>query len=270
MARFKYLMRVDPYEVKGLLGTSQIKTVREEILEFDLALLAPGELDVFMAAQSFGAAQIRHYEVKSGIVVSNDEAVSDHVLELDEAIALLAESQQDKLALEAEAKATRELAAAERAQVFERARIDREAKAAAARDARIAAIEAAKCIEWNAEGRAILNLYERIALVAGIEFDSRFANWIKRVTSVNAAPNNGYMFEGDWVKDETIELGNADALYLVAGKHGSRKNQTTEYRVVILRNGRLETTDIAANNEDRGWALLIRDRIAALLAELGT
>lgn len=154
--------------------------------------------------------------------------------------------------------------AQEKAERLAKEQAEREAKALAAQQK----LEAASQIEWNENGRAVVNLHDKIEIVSGVEFDHRYKNWIKRVDAVDTTKTNGYAFEGDLVGDRTIEVTNTPTVFLVAGTSGSRKHATTHYRIVVLRDGKLEATDIQADNRDSGWALIIRDRVAALLKEL--
>lgn len=142
-----------------------------------------------------------------------------------------------------------------------------EEKAAAQAMAEIAYAEAC-VVDWNSEGKWIGNLYQKLVTVSEIEMDSRFtSNWIKQVTGFNQG-GGANVFDGSWVNDRTVEIDNRNSLYLVAGTSGSRNHNTTYYRFVMLRDGRLEATDIRADNSDAGWALAVRNRVQALLEQL--
>ena len=129
------------------------------------------------------------------------------------------------------------------------------------------AVERANNIVWNAEGKAVVELLDALQIVSGDEQDSRFANWAKEVTSITS-DETGYGFEGKWVNAGSVEVERKVHVYLLASTSGSRKNQTTTYRVVLMNaDGKLERTDITTTNKTPGWALRIRDRVAALLAK---
>lgn len=146
----------------------------------------------------------------------------------------------------------------------------REAEKAAQEAARQTKLAEAATIEWNENGKAIVNLYQKIHTISEVEFDHRFSNWIKRVDSVNMTKQNGYAFEGELIHNRIVEIDNENAVFMVAGTSGSRKYSTTHYRIIVMRGGKLESTDISTtNSSDRGWALIIRDRVAKLVNELG-
>lgn len=195
----------------------------------------------------------------------SSELVSDKYLTEEQALESFKAYFAEKARLEADLPA-----------IIAQFNVEREAKKLAEAEAKRIADEAkavayanklanAVIIEWTAENKAILNLHKRLAILSEVEMDSRFNNWIKRVDSIDKAKENGYCFEGAWINDKTIEIENKNMVFIVAGTSGSRKYATTHYRVVILKGGKLEATDITADSNDAGWALLIRDKVAELL-----
>lgn len=123
----------------------------------------------------------------------------------------------------------------------------------------------AMSINWNGD-KAICNLHSAIVAAAEVEMDSRFSsNWVKEVTGVDAKQDNGYCFVGKFINDGTVEIEKSKRVFLVAGTSGSRKHNTTEYRVVTMdADGILHKSDIHTDNDTAGWSLRIRDQIAAL------
>jgi DNA-binding FrmR family transcriptional regulator len=132
---------------------------------------------------------------------------------------------------------------------------------------KIEAKRQAALIPWKENGTAIVNLYECVFAASLLERDNRFNAWVRRIESIDPTANNGYCFVGPWIQDKTIEIKRGETMVLlVAAATGSRRSQTTEYRVVVLdESGILQLTDIATDDTDRGWALRIRDDIAKLL-----
>lgn len=120
-------------------------------------------------------------------------------------------------------------------------------------------------LPWNADGKAIVNLLERLFTLSGDEQDDRFNNWAKTITVIDRAADNGYTFVGEFISDGTHEIDREDAVYLVASTSGSRKYPRTYYRVIVLRDGILTCTDIETSNKTPGWALRIREQVSALL-----
>jgi hypothetical protein len=115
----------------------------------------------------------------------------------------------------------------------------------------------------------IRELNKELLKAAGEEHDTRFRSWAKEIISVDASKSNGYAFEGDFINEGTVEVEIKPRLYLVMTTAGSRKYQTRTYTVVAMdADGNLAATDIQTTDKTRGWALRIRDQVAALLAEM--
>jgi len=115
----------------------------------------------------------------------------------------------------------------------------------------------------------IRNLHgEVLALVAekqGSGHDTRFKAWIKKVTAVSPAGVGGYAFIGDFISTGTIDIQGPTVL-LAATVRGSMKYHTTTYNVLVLdAANQLTVTDVRTNDKEKGWALRIRDQVAALL-----
>ena len=98
--------------------------------------------------------------------------------------------------------------------------------------------------------------------------DTRFRNWVKKVTKVDSSKTNGYAFEGKWINEGTVDV-TGPIVLLVKTTRGSRKYQTATYNVIVMNAaGELRLTDIRTTDKKRGWALRIRDAVAALLTEI--
>jgi len=98
--------------------------------------------------------------------------------------------------------------------------------------------------------------------------DSRFRNWAKMVTGIDTKQSNGYCFEGDFVKDGTVEVEIKPAVFLTKTSRGSRRYPTATYNVLTMNaEGDLALTDIRTTDKTRGWALRIREQVADLVAE---
>lgn len=188
---------------------------------------------------------------------------------LDVILHMATAKKQAEAALPAALEAYEAKRAAEKAEREEWNRV-RSEKAAAEKAERKAAYQAkrleAMAINWNSD-KAICNLYAAIVAASEVEMDSRFSsNWVKEVTAVDATQPNGYCFVGKFINDGTVEIEKGKHVYLVAGTSGSRKHNTTEYRVVTMdTDGTLHKSKIHTNNDKAGWSLRIRDQIAALL-----
>lgn len=121
-------------------------------------------------------------------------------------------------------------------------------------------------IEWREDNTAIHNLHDAIFVASGLKKDSRFNSWIKRINAVDMTKENGYCFEGGWINDQTVVAKREPAVFLAASTTGSRQYRDTNYVIVVMTaEGKLEKTEIATDDTDRGWALRIREQVAALL-----
>ncbi len=111
-------------------------------------------------------------------------------------------------------------------------------------------------------------LWDEIFKVSGLGHDHRWKHWIKEVAKVDTSKSDGYAFEGPFVKDGTVEIEIKPTLYLVASETGSAKYHSCDYRVVAMdAQGDLSKTEIGTDGEP-GWALRIRDQVAALLKSI--
>lgn len=165
-------------------------------------------------------------------------------------------------ALEAEFKAKRAREMAESLAALARLKAETARRIAAAEQARIART----VIPWDGD-KALVDLKDALYAAADLEIDDRFNHWAREVTGINPDSTNGFTFHGDFVDRGTQELVGRDQqhVYLVAATTGSRRNQATDYRVIVLRDGVLVDTGIATDDDKPGWALRIRDQVAALL-----
>lgn len=119
--------------------------------------------------------------------------------------------------------------------------------------------------------RILNDLKSRACVAAGIESFYSPSSWLRRVTIVDTTKNDGYAFQGEFVNDaHEIDLGTPQVLLLCAYIPG--RDRTNEYRVLILNpDESLTLTPIqTSGNRRTGWALTIRDEIAALLHTIQT
>lgn len=98
--------------------------------------------------------------------------------------------------------------------------------------------------------------------------DNRKKNWAKVLESVDASKPNGYAFIGNWLRrGERAEL-TVGSYVLTYDEPGSMKNW---YPVVKLYRVTPDGLEVALEYEgeigERSWALAVRDKIAAILAE---
>jgi hypothetical protein len=99
--------------------------------------------------------------------------------------------------------------------------------------------------------------------------DSRFKSWARLITGVDRSRKDGYAFQGPWLRRGRLDELPALALILLYDEVGSRRHHHPEVEVVQVQ----EDGSLAQVEDDRGllraegwdWALLLRDRVAALL-----
>lgn len=114
------------------------------------------------------------------------------------------------------------------------------------------------------------NLIKSLIEAADAKQDSRWRRWAKVVEDVDKRQSNGFCFLGDFIANGTVEISNDKPLVvLLATTDGSRRYQTITYNVLVIHpDGRIEKTGITTDDNARGWALRIRDRVAELLVNL--
>lgn len=96
----------------------------------------------------------------------------------------------------------------------------------------------------------------------------RSKQWIKRLDSVDTSQSNGYAFIGDFARFEaTVEV--PEGTYFLVYVEQSSATRLYGRNVSLLRVQGEELTQVEAWNLDAsaGWALKVRDEIAARLAE---
>jgi len=102
-------------------------------------------------------------------------------------------------------------------------------------------------------------------------FDSRHKNWIKTVNTVDTAKDNGYAFQGNFLKTgSTVELPIGTIIMYFYGD-GSVKNYTVEVEIMEVTVDGLKPTGISTNRSNQksgGWALDIRDELAEYMQNL--
>ena len=97
--------------------------------------------------------------------------------------------------------------------------------------------------------------------------DHRFRGaWARRVTAVDSSLSTGYCFEGEFVNYGTVEYNPGPAVYLVKTVNGSNRYHPGTYTAVLMNeHGELKGTDVTTTDQERGWALRIREGVAKLL-----
>lgn len=183
----------------------------------------------------------------------------DHILSQDEVFAQMRRMLDDRAALKpqlAEAKA------AFRAEQDAKAKAAREAKEKreAEQVAKVAATKeaAAQPIEFK-EGKAILNLHQRIAdLITGGE--KAVVGWIKQTVGIDKTKQDGFMYSGDWVNKGPVEIDDLGKVYLAS--------INDRIYLLTLREGKL--SKITAVTNGKGWALVLREKVQQALAEMPT
>lgn len=114
------------------------------------------------------------------------------------------------------------------------------------------------------------NLKTELLRASEIQIDHRFKNWAKIIDSVDTSKRDGYMYNGRYINDGTIELEPRRYVILCAAQSGSRAYNYYQYQVLILHpNGEIEKTDVEDDEKQngRGWALRLRDGVIALLEQ---
>lgn len=123
-------------------------------------------------------------------------------------------------------------------------------------------------INWS-NGTALFDLHNGLCVASGLSYDHRWQSWVKEITGIDRSKNNGYMYEGEFVSEGTVELDeNERRVFLVASETGSNKYRTTFYQVVVLENGELECEDLHDDDDKPGWALRMREGISELLGNV--
>lgn len=115
----------------------------------------------------------------------------------------------------------------------------------------------------------ILELQKALLDAASDGIDHRFSNWAKEITGIDWSRNDGYMYQGDFIPTGSVEVPDGhNGLYLTCSTGGSRKYQTSVYRLMKIVNGEIVKTKFCTSSEKRGWALRLRDHVEAALAEM--
>lgn len=254
---------------------AQVKDGQRVDFSFKIAELTQEQREAFEAIgqPKYGFYNIREWElfdywagweVRTVLSEYKFDTTPDAVTVLATIVAIAAHKRE----LEAQLPALRAEAERKQAEITAKLAQERAEEQARKEEKRAKIIAANSTFEWN-NGKAICDLYTQIVAVAGIYQDNRFSsNWVKRITAVDTSKQNGYCFQGEFINSGTVEITNEPQLFLIAGTSGSRKNNTTTYLVVVLVNGKLERTEIQTDNGKSGWALRIRDAVAAKLTEI--
>lgn len=101
--------------------------------------------------------------------------------------------------------------------------------------------------------------------------DSRFKSWARLIRKVDTSRKDGYAFEGPWLRRGRMDELPVGSLVILYDETGSRRYRTPYVEVLRLReDGSWEPVEdgqgpLAARSWD--WALLLRDRLAAVLQQ---
>ena len=99
--------------------------------------------------------------------------------------------------------------------------------------------------------------------------DGRFKSWARLITGVDRSRKDGYAFQGPWLSRGRLDELPALALVLLYDEVGSRRHHQPEVEVLQVQGdgslAQVEDDRGPLRAEDRDWALLLRDRVAALL-----
>jgi hypothetical protein len=99
--------------------------------------------------------------------------------------------------------------------------------------------------------------------------DHRFKSWARLITGVDCSRKDGYAFQGPWLRRGRLDELPALALILLYDEVGSRRHHQPYVEVLQVQgDGSLaQAEDVRGplRAEGRDWALLLRDRVAALL-----
>jgi len=99
--------------------------------------------------------------------------------------------------------------------------------------------------------------------------DHRFKSWARLITGVDRSRKDGYAFQGPWLSRGRLDELPALALVLLYDEVGSRRHHQPEVEVLQVQGdgslAQVEDDRGPLRAEDRDWALLLRDRVAALL-----
>lgn len=101
--------------------------------------------------------------------------------------------------------------------------------------------------------------------------DRRYRSWGRLIEGVDRKKRDGYAFLGPWVRRGRLEELPAGALVLLYDQVGSRRHHEPRVRVMRVQ----ADSSLVPVQDDQGpleaegwdWALLLRDRVAAVLGE---
>lgn len=121
----------------------------------------------------------------------------------------------------------------------------------------------------------IQNLQKRCIELVALDPAFKFF-WTKWIVAVDRSKENGFAFTGDFFEDDTIELEPAYRLIILAASTGQSGYKIhRDYRriyehhevLLLLPTGELERTGLVTENDKR-WAVAIRDQVALLLGKI--
>jgi hypothetical protein len=99
--------------------------------------------------------------------------------------------------------------------------------------------------------------------------DHRFKSWARLITGVDCSRKDGYAFQGPWLRRGRLDELPVQALVLLYDEVGSRRHHHPEVEVLRVQGdgslAQVEDDRGPLRAEGRDWALLLRDRVAALL-----
>jgi len=99
--------------------------------------------------------------------------------------------------------------------------------------------------------------------------DHRFKSWARLITGVDRSRKDGFAFQGPWLRRGRLDELPVQALVLLYDEVGSRRHHHPEVEVLRVQGdgslAQVEDDRGPLRAEGRDWALLLRDRVAALL-----
>lgn len=113
---------------------------------------------------------------------------------------------------------------------------------------------------------AVRDLFDE--MVSSAALPAKHNRWVKTVTGMDLNSKDGYAFQGTFIDKGTIQVKLGKPRLFLVGADTGGSYPIKHYRFVVLEaDGSITPTDIQDNAGKRGWALRVRDRVLALLAQ---
>lgn len=96
----------------------------------------------------------------------------------------------------------------------------------------------------------LMNLMQKICP----EIERYNGGWTKTITGLDKTKTNGYSLQGDFIKAKQAAYYENGTIFLDCDIDGSRKNQERNYRLFLLKSGKLTLLDELPDG-DMNWAL---------------